>query len=459
MRGSATLAAMKINAHARPAVVLLAISLAAFLAIIDGTVVALMLPAMGHELRVKRIDLTWIPNVYVLTYASLLATAGVLGDRFGRKPVFVMGIGLFAAGSVICATAGSLGWLLAGRMVQGAGGAAMLTLALAQIALAFPDRREWAMGILVATGSLGGLLGPALGGVLTQAAGWRQVFWLLAAAAMMAMALASTALQDSRGSKRGFDPIGLLLLGLTAATLNLVLIDGPSFVLLAICASAAAALVAWESHHRDPIISLRDFGDHVLVGNTLASATGWFAIFAVDVYASLYLQSSLGLTAMAAGVALAAAGATCALAGPTVERAVGRFGAVRLLCFSTMAMGLLLVPWIWVSAAWPYWSVVVLLAVWGLPMSYVLSLSSAGALAAVSGGRAGAGAATFNTFRQIGSSLGIALPAAALSFSGSFASAFAVRAVVCVVAAAAVGASLLRPALHRSPTPALDLGR
>src|SRR5260370_8514475 len=144
----------------RPVVVLAVICLAAFTAILDTSVVGLMLPLIGRDVHAGVAGLAWVVNAYVLTYAVLLASAGVLGDRFGRKRVFIIGLALFGIGSVVCALAPSIGWLLVGRIVQGAGAAAMLTLALAQISVAFPERRPWAMGIFALFRSLGGLAAP-----------------------------------------------------------------------------------------------------------------------------------------------------------------------------------------------------------------------------------------------------------------------------------------------------------
>src|SRR5260370_4705884 len=171
----------------RPVVVLAVICLAAFTAILDTSVVGLMLPLIGRDLHAGVAELAWVANAYVLTYAVLLASAGVLGDRFGRKRVFIIGLALFGIGSVVCALAPSIGWLLVGRIVQGAGAAAMLTLALAQISVAFPERRPWAMGIFVLFGSLGGVAGPLAGGLLAPPCGLRFLFLQPACGGLVAM--------------------------------------------------------------------------------------------------------------------------------------------------------------------------------------------------------------------------------------------------------------------------------
>ncbi|GAC1474654.1 MAG: DHA2 family efflux MFS transporter permease subunit [Candidatus Dormibacteraceae bacterium] len=461
----------------QPVVLLTVISLAAFLAIVDGTIVALTLPAIAHDLGGDIVGLAWIPNAYVLTYAVLLGSAGTLGDRLGHRPVFLAGIALFAAGSVACATSGSLGWLILGRVVQGAGAAAMLTLALAHISVAFPDRREWAMGIYVIFGSLGGVAGPLVGGAVTQFGSWRLMFWILAAIAGISLGLAWITVADSPAAPRRLDLIGLLLVGATVLGLNTFLLNGSGWGWLSsrtlgsavVGVAAAGALVAWEARSPAPILNLRQFARRDFLANTLASAAGWFAIFAVDVYTSLYLQKVLGLGAVTAGLALAAGGLTGGLTGFTVGRAAARFGRDRLLVSSMVAMSVLLIPWIGVTPRWPLWSMVVLLGALGVPFTYVLALSAAGAMGDLPDGQAGVGAATFNTVRQIGSSMGIALPAAVLAsaagagaveisssaLQGAFAAAFLVRACAFALASAAVSVVLLWPRTPAAtfPTP------
>jgi MFS family permease len=228
----------------RPVVVLGVICLAAFTAILDTSVVGLMLPLIGRDLHAGVAELAWVANAYVLTYAVLLASAGVLGDRFGRKRVFIIGLALFGIGSVVCALAPSIGWLLAGRIVQGAGAAAMLTLALAQISVAFPDRRPWAMGIFVLFGSLGGVAGPLAGALLATVGGWRFIFWNLAVVALLAMLAAGAVLVGSRGAPRRLDVPGLALISVSLVALNLGLLEGATWGWLSVATMAAFAVAA-----------------------------------------------------------------------------------------------------------------------------------------------------------------------------------------------------------------------
>ncbi len=452
--------AEKVSFIRRPVVVLAVICLAAFTAILDTSVVGLMLPLIGRDLHARVADLAWVANSYVLTYAVLLASAGVLGDRYGRKRVFMIGLALFGLGSVACAVAPSVAWLLVGRVVQGAGAAAMLTLALAQISITFPERRQWAMGIFVLFGSLGGVAGPLAGGLLAGLGGWRFIFWNLALVALLSLLAASVVLVGSRGAPRRLDLPGLALVSASLVALNFGLLEGASWGWMSIATLAAfgvaagtlAAFVMWESACREPMLRLKTFTNATFLGNTVAGACGWFSALAVVIYTSIYLQSELGLGVLAAGLVLGTWGLVSAAAGLTVERAVRLVGTEALLVGSLVALALALAPWAFATSTWPVWLTVVLMALMGAPFSYIIALSAAGAFSGFSPSEAGLAAATFNTMRQIGSSLGVALPAAALStildgrtlapgvvgLNAALDASFTVRVLVVVVATVAV---------------------
>jgi MFS family permease len=276
--------AEKVSFIRRPVVVLAVICLAAFTAILDTSVVGLMLPLIGRDLHAHVADLAWVANSYVLTYAVLLASAGVLGDRYGRKRVFMIGLALFGIGSVACAVAPSVAWLLVGRVVQGAGAAAMLTLALAQISITFPQRRQWAMGIFVLFGSLGGVAGPLAGALLAGLGGWRFIFWNLAFVALLSLLAASVVLVGSRGAPRRLDLPGLALVSASLVALNFGLLEGASWGWMSIATLAAfgvaagtlAAFVVWESACREPMLRLKTFTNATFLGNTVAGACGGF---------------------------------------------------------------------------------------------------------------------------------------------------------------------------------------
>lgn len=445
---------------------LAAVCIGAFAAILDTTVVGLVLSEIGRDLRVGIGALAWIPNAYILTYALLIAPSGILGDRLGRRRVFMGGVLVFTLGSVGCALAPTLGWLIAARVVQGAGTAAMLTLALALISVTFAARRQWAISMYVLVASSAGAVGPLFGGFLAQVGHWRWIFWAQLPLAATALLLARAGLKESRGADRPFDLVGLVGVSVGMVTLNLALLLGSRWGWLSwattgtltLSALSLAAFVWWERRTAAPMLRLHIFADRRFLVHTIGGTCAWFSLLAMVVYTSIYLLSDRGLHLLLAGLGAAVPSVGSAPIALTIDRVVKRWGAERVLLVAMGALTVTFAPWLWVRASWPVWLVVVFLGLAGAALSYVMSVSAAGALAQFPASEAGAASATFNTVRQIGSSLGVALPAVALtatlqgqSFTGTtgaldapLAAAFAVRFLVVGAATLAVAVLLLQ---------------
>ncbi|MGB2938969.1 MAG: MFS transporter [Candidatus Dormiibacterota bacterium] len=453
---------------------LAAICVAAFVAMLDTTVVGLILPRIGVDLHADVAGLAWVPNAYILTYALLIATAGVLGDRLGRRRQFVSGLLMFAIGSAGCATAPGLLWLIAARVIQGAGAAAMLTMALALISTTFTERRQWAVAIYVMVGSGAAALGPLVGGLLAQLGGWRFVFLVQVPIALAGVLLCLATLSESRGIARRADWVGLALASLALLALNAVLLQGArwgwsSNITLGAAATGFGALVAfvrWEARVDHPMLSIAIFGEPRLLAYTIAGACAWFAVLADVIYPSIYLQSDAGLAVGVAGLLVAAAAATSVLVAPAVDPVVRRFGPERVLVASMFALLVAVSPWAFTRADWPLWLTVGLLGLAAIPLTFVLAVSAAGALASFPVAAAGLGAASFNSVRQVGSALGVSVPAVALTtvlsgrqltlgvrgLDGALDAAFAVRALVIAMAAVASTILLLQADRQRRLT-------
>jgi MFS family permease len=154
-------------------------AVATFVVVLDQLVVATALTAIRRDLGASVGQLEWTVNAYTLSFAVLLMTAASLGDRFGRRRLFTVGLALFGLASVACALAPNVGWLIAARAVQGAGAATIMPLALALMNGVFPpDRRGWAAGRFGSVSGLAALLGPVVGGAVTQGISWKWIFWL-----------------------------------------------------------------------------------------------------------------------------------------------------------------------------------------------------------------------------------------------------------------------------------------
>src|ERR1051325_4442815 len=184
---------------ARPAVVLLATSLGVLIAQVDTSVVSLAVKRIGADLGSTVSGMQWIIDAYNLVYAALLLTGGALGDLYGRKRIFMYGVWLFAAGSVICASAPSPAVLLAGRAITGLGAALELPMSLVLLTLAYPDakRRQHALGIWASCNGLAFIVGPTLGGLLVDTVGWRSIFYLILPLCAIALFLAHACMEES----------------------------------------------------------------------------------------------------------------------------------------------------------------------------------------------------------------------------------------------------------------------
>ena len=278
-----------------------------FILMLDSTTLPLALPTIRVELGASTSGLQWVQNVYLLTMAALVVTLGRLGDMFGRKRIFLVGLLAFAVGSVIAATAGSVAQLIAGRVVQGAGGAAVLALSLAIANLAFPpEERPRAVGIWAAVSAIALAIGPLVGGTAVQLGSWRLIFWLAVPLAALALAIITLAAPESRDETAGrrLDAPGLVTvtLGLTAVVLALV--QGKqwgwdSAATLGVLAGGLALLALfWVVEHRvpEPIVDFPLFRSGPYFGATAAAfalvGSYWALMFYLPQYIELVLDHS-----------------------------------------------------------------------------------------------------------------------------------------------------------------------
>src|SRR3954469_22688779 len=185
-------------------------SRASFMVALDTLVVSTALSTIRHDLGASVEQLEWTVNAYNLSFAAFLMTAAALGDRFGRRRLFVFGIGLFVAASAACAVAPSVGALIAARAVQGIGAAAVTTLALALVGAAFPpEKRGGALGIFFAVNGLAVAGGPLVGGAITQGIAWQWIFWLNVPIGLALIPLALRRIPESHGPDKALDLPGL----------------------------------------------------------------------------------------------------------------------------------------------------------------------------------------------------------------------------------------------------------
>jgi EmrB/QacA subfamily drug resistance transporter len=288
--------------------------LASGMAFLDATAVQVALPAIGREFDSSLSGLQWIVNGYTLALASLILLGGSLGDRYGRRRVFLIGVAWFAAASLVCGLAQNTGQLVAARVLQGIGGALLTpgSLALIQSSFRASDRAR-AIGLWSALGGIAGLVGPFLGGVLVDAVSWRLVFLINVPLALLIIGVSGRHVPESRsGGPHGrFDYLGAVLgaLALAGITYALIAAEGARFradVLVSALAGVAAgiAFVVHERRAPDPMLPPRLFADRQFTGANIATFVIYGALGGFGFFLVLQLQNVLGYGATAAGAAM-----------------------------------------------------------------------------------------------------------------------------------------------------------
>ncbi|MFI6077913.1 MFS transporter [Actinoplanes sp. NPDC051343] len=275
------------------------------IASIDATVVSIALPSIGREFGTGLATLQWVVTAYTLTLAGLLLVAGALGDRYGRRRVFTIGVAWFAVASVLCAVAPTAGTLVAARALQGVGAALLTPGSLAIIEAAFvPDDRSRAIGAWSGLSGVAGAIGPFLGGWLIQAGSWRLIFAINLPIAAAVIAIARRHVPESRepGAAGRIDLAGGVLVTLGLVALTYGLIDGPAFVIVG--ALLLAGFVGWERHARTPMLPLHLFASRQFSGTNLVTFVVYGALGGALFLLPIELQQVSGYTPLQAGISL-----------------------------------------------------------------------------------------------------------------------------------------------------------
>ncbi|SDO11695.1 MFS transporter [Actinacidiphila guanduensis] len=398
---------------------LVAISLGAFILLVDVTIVNVALPSMATDLHASFSSLQWVMDIYALALAALLMVAGSLADLFGHRRLYVAGLVVFALASLSAALSPNASALIAARAVQGVGGAAMFATSAALVAGTYHGRdRGTAFGVWGAVNGAAAAAGPVLGGLLTQGFGWEAIFLVNLPVAVVAVALTLRVLPAGRRGQGRLDLPGAALFTLAAAALTYALIRGGEhgwsgpLTLTAFFVAAAAAVgfvlaEAWSPHPMVELPLLRRPAFSGLLGGALLYQG---AAFSGLVYLSLWLQDVLGLSPIRAGLDLMPlAGASFVVAG-----AAGRH-MHKVAPRAPIAGGVLLIAagsallWQQMSAGSHAASLFAGLAVIGVGVGLATPVLVSAAVGSVPPQRAGMAGGAVNTSRQLGMTLGIAL--------------------------------------------------
>ena len=404
-------------------------SLASFMMALDSLVITTAFATIRADFGSSVEILQWAVNAFNLTFAVLLLTGAALGDRFGRRGMFAAGVALFVLASVACALAGSAGWLIAARAAQGAGAAMVMPLAIAILSGAFAkDERARALGIFSGVTGCALIIGPAIGGLITESLGWRWIFWINVPIGVIAIGLILTRLRESFGPKAALDIPGLLLVAIAALALVWSLLRGnpvgwtspEGMGALALGLLFSVAFVAWELRASAPMIPMRLFASRPFAACVAASLLFYAAMYGVLFLLPQFLQVTLGFGPLGAGLRLLPWTSTLFLTAPIAGAVVQKFGE-RPLVVTGLLMQAAGLGWIAMAAApgVAYAALVVPLVLAGAGVSMAMPAAQNAILGSVAATEMGKASGVFNMGRFLGGMFGIALLVTVFSASGA----------------------------------------
>jgi len=399
--------------------------------LLDETVVGVALPTIQLELSMSEIASHWVVNVYMLLLAGLAAAAGKLGDVTGHGTLATIGLAIFGLASVACgfATDGTL--LIAARGVQGVGAAIIFPASLAMVMIAFPERqRGLALGAYGAIGTVFLALGPLVGGVLTDAASWRWIFWVNPPIVLLVALIIVAAWSEPprRSERQRLDMTGLALLVGGLSMTVFALMQGPDWgwvtaaILLPLVAgvSLLIAFVVFERRQRIPLIEVGLFANRTFAASNLVIFTAQYSKMAVFVFGALYLQDILGMTALSAGLALLPTVAPQPFTAPLAGHVVDRFG-TRFPTLGGIAFLLAGITWIGIAVSSPgYAWLLPGLLIWGLSMAFLFVPPQHAVMNSVPVDKQGQAGGIVMSSQLLGATIGMAIGSTIFSTTNDF---------------------------------------
>jgi EmrB/QacA subfamily drug resistance transporter len=407
-------------------------SAASFMMILDAIVVVTALGAIRTDLGASVEALEWILNAYNLSFAVLLLTGAALGDRLGRRRMFVAGLVLFVVASIACALAPDSAWLIAARALQGAGAALVMPLAMALLSAAFPPQeRGKALGLFSSLTGLALILGPVVGGAIAQGLAWQWIFWVNVPIALVVIPLARQRLAESFGSDAAIDFPGVVLV--TGAAFGLVygIMCGNAagwtssvvMTTLGIGVLFAVLFVAWETRIRAPMVPMRFFRQRAFTFGSIATFLFNSAMYGVLFLLPQFFQVAQGQGLLDAGLRLLPWTATLFVVAPLSGALINRLGE-RMLIGVGLAIQTAAFAWISVIAApdVAYTKLVLPLILAGSGVSLAMPAAQNAILSSVAKPEIGKAAGIYNMIRFLGGVCGIAVAGAVFVGHGSLAS-------------------------------------
>jgi len=404
-------------------------SIALFMVVLDNLVVTTALPVIRVDLGSSLQQLEWTVNAYTLTFAVFLLTGAALGDRFGRKRLFMLGVSLFTAASAAAALAPSSEWLIAARAVQGFGAAIVMPLTLTILSAAVPkEKRGLALGAWSGIAGLAVAMGPLVGGAVVDGISWQWIFWLNVPIGIVVVPLA-TRLRESYGPDKALDVPGLALISAGLFGIVWGLVNGnsdgwssPSIVAaLAAGAALVAGFVAWELRASEPMLPMRFFRNRAFAAANGASLLMYFGMFGSIFLLSQFFQTAQGYSPLAAGLRILPWTAMPMIVAPIAGALSDRIGGRPL-----MALGLALqaigLGWIAAvsTATASYSEFVGAFVLSGVGMGLFFAPVANVVLSAVRPQEEGKASGTNNSIREMGGVLGVAVLASIFAHAGGY---------------------------------------
>src|SRR5947209_10859338 len=418
------------QARTNPWLVLLVLTTGFFMIMLDTTIVNVAIPSMSSGLNTTLDQILWVVNAYVLVYAVLLITAGRLGDLYGQRNLFAIGLAIFTVASALCGLAQNPAELIAARIVQGVGGALLTPQTLAILTSIFPpEHRGTAFGVWGGVAGLATLAGPTAGGAIITYIDWRWIFYINVPIGIAALIATFIVIPDIRpGRHHGWDIAGIVLASVGLFSVVFGLIEGQRYnwgqvgsspltipEIIGFGAVLMVLFIIWERQQTEPLVPLSLFEDrNFAVANWIAASIS-FAMLSMFLPFTIYLQSVRGFSALTAGLTMAPMSVTSMFTAPFAGRLSDRFGGkyillagITLFAIATAGLTLAAGP----DSTWVNFLIPTVIAGLGVGMTFAPMTTVA--MRNVSPRVAGSASAVLNTIRQLGAAVGSAVVGAVL---------------------------------------------
>jgi EmrB/QacA subfamily drug resistance transporter len=398
---------------------LIAVALATFMTYLDNNIINVAIPTIEHSLHLTQSGVEWVVSAYILMFAGLLLAGGRLADVFGQKRLFIAGLSIFTAASLLAGFVGQVDLLIASRALQGVGAALVTPTTLAILSAAYPEpaERARAVGAWSAAGAVALAVGPLLGGILSQHVNWHWIFFINVPVGIGTLWLGARVIPAvDQPAHRRIDTQGIAASAAALLTLTYALIQGPQIgwtsptIIAALTATviAAIAFVTVERHAQDPMLDLSLFANRTFTGATIALMLWAFGLFGIYFFTSLYLQQVLRFSATTAGLVFVPMAVLMIIGAAISDRIAARYQAHRTVATAMVLMGAGILSISLLGAHATFIELMPGMAIIGIGGGLTIPLTST-ILDSMPTERAGVASGVFNASREVAGLLGITI--------------------------------------------------